>query len=219
MSTATLSKPADWMPDPLYPPPPAVAFDDNRAMPSPGRLAAATLAAVGERLAAQAVALQRPGADVAQGLAAFEAWGLQLQELVQVATHAAQLRHEAVDMGVALLQCLAEWSAEAGRRGAELHGPACTVVVRMNPPALKHLLDLLLEHALQQGRAVRLEVVVSGGFARLLAHIDAAPASACPERETLPWQLLVWLARALSLAPERHAVAGGEVASLLLPLA
>lgn len=217
MSSALAMKPADWMPDPLYPPAPPVAFDPTRVLPSQGRLPAPVLAAIGERLAAEAVALQRDGADRAAGLAALESWGLQLQELAQVVAHAPQLRREAVDLGMALLQSLAEWSSEAGRRGAELHGPACTVLVQLNPAALKHLLDLLIEHALQQGRTVRLDVVTEAGNARLTVHVDAAPASACPERETLAWQLLLWLARSLSLAPERHAVTGGEVVSLVLP--
>ena len=184
----------------------------------PPRLPLQVLAAVGERLAATATGLMNEGADVASELARLERWGLQLQALVQVVTRAPQLRHERVDLGLALLQTLAEWSAEADRCGAELHGPACSVDIDANPAALKHLLDLLVEHALQQGRSVRLDIESDPrqAFARVVVHVDAAPASACPERDTLAWQLLLLLARALVLVPERVAVPGGE--RLVLPL-
>jgi hypothetical protein len=50
----------------------------------------------------------------------------------------------------------------------------------------------------------------------LVVHVDAAPASQSPARETLAWQLLTLLGRALRLAPERQVVPGGE--RLVLPL-
>ncbi|MFO1286479.1 MAG: hypothetical protein U1F49_08070 [Rubrivivax sp.] len=81
-----------------------------------------------------------------------------LQELAHVVARAQQLRQESVDLGLALLQTVAEWSAEAARQGVELHGPACSEPVMANPAALKHLLDLMVEHALQQGRAVRMQI-------------------------------------------------------------
>lgn len=190
----------------------------DRLLPTQGRLPLALLAGIGERLAASALALQDGRVDAAAEGARLERWGLQLQELAQVVARAPQLRQEAVDLGLALLQTLAEWSAEADRCGIELHGPACSVMVRTNPAALKHLLDLLIEHALQQGGVVRMDIQADDGhpFASLVVHVDAAPASQSPVRETLAWQLLTLLARALLLAPERQVVPGGE--RLLLPL-
>ncbi|MFO1267001.1 MAG: hypothetical protein U1F67_09670 [Rubrivivax sp.] len=123
-----------------------------------GALPLPVLAAVGERLAAVASrALAAPDAAAAD-LARLEAFGLQLQELAHVVARAQQLRQESVDLGLALLQTVAEWSAEAARQGVELHGPACSEPVMANPAALKHLLDLMVEHALQQGRAVRMQI-------------------------------------------------------------
>jgi hypothetical protein len=190
----------------------------ERSLPAHGRVSLAVLAGIGERLASSVSQLQRDGTDVQGRLARLEAWGLQLQELAQVVGRAPQLRQERVDLGLALLQTLAEWSGEADRCGVELHGPACSVDVQANPAALKHLLDLLVEHALQQGRSVRLDIESDPrqAFARVVVHVDAAPASACPERDTLAWQLLLLLARALVLVPERVAVPGGE--RLVLPL-
>lgn len=190
----------------------------ERSLPAQGRVSLAVLAGIGERLAASVSQLQRDGADAAGPLARLESWGLQLQELAQVVGRATQLRQERVDLGLALLQTLAEWSGEADRCGVELHGPACSVEVQANPAALKHLLDLLVEHALHQGRSVRLDIETEArqAFARVVVHVDAAPASSCPERDTLAWQLLQLLARALMLVPERVAVPGGE--RLVLPL-
>lgn len=197
---------------------PSASADGERLLPAQGRLPLALLAAIGERLAERALALQDGRADAAAEGARLERWGLQLQELAQVVAHATQLRQEAVDLGLALLQTLAEWSAEADRCGIELHGPACSVLVQANPAALKHLLDLLVEHALQQGGVVRMDIQADEGgpFANLVVHVDAAPASQSPARETLAWQLLALLARALLLAPQRHVVPGGE--RLVLPL-
>ena len=197
------------------------SFDTGpeRSLPTQGRLPLAVLSGIGERLAAEASAQQHTGHGAAAAWERLERWGLQLQELAQVVARAPQLRREPVDLGLALLQTLAEWSAEADRLGVELHGPACSVAVDANPAALKHLLDLLLEHALQQGHSVRLDIVAPDGApdARVLVQVDAAPASSCPVRDTLAWQLLVLLARALALAPLREAVPGGERLSLALP--
>lgn len=203
------------------PPGPEVAAGEpggDHLLPAQGRLPLALLAAIGERLAACALALQDGRADAVAEGARLERWGLQLQELAQVMARAPQLRQEAVDLGLALLQTLAEWSAEADRCGIELHGPARSVMVQTNPAALKHLLDLLIEHALQQGGVVRMDIQADDGhpFAGLVVHVDAAPASQSPARETLAWQLLTLLARALLLAPERQVVPGGE--RLVLPL-
>ena len=194
--------------------PPATAHP----LPAPARPPLALLAAIGEQIAASALALQE-GRVNAQGEGMrLERQGLQLQALAQVIGRAGQLRQESVDLGLALLQTLAEWSAEADRCGIDLHGPACSVLVQANPAALKHLLDLLVEHALQQGRTVRLDVQAVDGHAgaSVVVHVDASPASRSPERETLAWQLLLMLARSLQLAPERHIVPGGE--RLVLPL-
>lgn len=193
----------------------------DQLRPAPGRLPLALLAAIGERLAASALALQDGRADAVATGARLERWGLQLQELAQVMARAPQLRQEAVDLGLALLQTLAEWSAEADRCGIELHGPARSVMVQTNPAALKHLLDLLIEHALQQGGVVRMDIQAddSRPVASLVVHVDAAPASQSPARETTAWQLLTLLGRALRLAPERHVVPGGERLELPLPRA
>lgn len=206
------------VPRPLDAGPPTEEPDGARVLPAQGRLPLSLLSGIGERLASRALALQEAGTDAAAEGARLERWGLQLQELAQVVSHAGQLRQEGVDLGLALLQTLAEWSAEADRCGIELHGPACSVMVQANPAALKHLLDLLVEHGLQQGGAVRMDIQADDGDAqaRLLVHVDAAPASQSPARETLAWQLLVVLARALLLVPERRLVPGGE--RLLLPL-
>lgn len=206
------------VPRPLDLEPAAAGQGADRLLPAQGRLPLSLLTGIGERLAARALALQDGGADAAAEGARLERWGLQLQELAQVVSRATQLRQEAVDLGLALLQTLAEWSAEADRSGIELHGPACSVMVQTNPAALKHLLDLLVEHALQQGGVVRMDIQADDGhpFVRVIVHVDAAPASQSPARETLAWQLLTLLARALLLAPERHVVPGGE--RLVLPL-
>jgi hypothetical protein len=210
-------KPSDWPPTittRLSPPPDAA----ERSLPAQGRVPLAVLAGIGEQLAAGVSAVQRQGGSADAALARLEAWGVQLQELAQVLSRGLQLRQERVDLGLALLQTLAEWSGEADRRGAELHGPACSVQVQCNPAALKHLLDLLLEHGLQQGRSVRLDIEAADAdpFVRLVVQVDAAPASSCPERDTLAWQLVLLLSRALMLVPERSAVPGGE--RLVLPL-
>jgi hypothetical protein len=190
-------------------------------LPSPGRLPLSVLAGIGERLAAAASTLQRAAADPGAELARLERWGLQLQSLAQICTRAPQLRHEPVDLGLAVLQTLAEWSSEADRNGVELHGPACSVAVTASPAALKHLLDLMVEHGLQQGRAVRLDIVAEpdAAFAQVVVMVDCAPATLSPQRDTLAWQLLQLLARSLNLAPERQPVAGGERLRLSLPRA
>jgi hypothetical protein len=148
-----------------------------------------------------------------------------------------------VDLGLALLQTVAENSAEACRRGVELHGPARSVMVHANPAALKHLLDLLVEHAMQQGRVVRLEIdgpAAAAAPARqaplhdsrhesargpaldaepmaltLRVQVSSEP-SACPPRDTLAWLLLRWLAGALGLRVVRQAVERGEWLELSL---
>ncbi len=192
----------------------------ERGLAPQGRLPLPVLAAIGERLAASASSLQAGRQDAEAELARLERWGLQLQALAQVVSHAQQLRHERVDLGLALLQTVAEWSAEAARLGVDLHGPARSIEVDANPAALKHLLDLMIEHALQQGHTVRLDIEGSPGapFARMVVHADAAPATSSPTRDTLAWQLLLLLARALSLAPLREPVAGGERLMLALPV-
>lgn len=214
-----MTEPADPTMNLLDVPRPLDAAAGERLLPAQGRLPLALLTAIGERLAARALVLQEPGFDAAAEGARLERWGLQLQELAQVVARAAQLRREPVDLGLALLQTLAEWSAEADRCGIELHGPACSVLVHTNPAALKHLLDLLIEHALQQGGAVRMDIQADEArpYATLVVHVDAAPANDSPGRETLAWQLLALLARALLLAPERHTVPGGERLELTLP--
>jgi len=146
--------------------------------------------------------------------------GLQLQELAHIVGRAQQLRRESVDLGLALLQTVAEWSAEADRLGAELHGPTHSVMVTANPAALKHLLDLMVEHALQQGSAVRLAIedgAPGPSAVRAVALVSSEPASACPARDTLAWQMLQWLARALGVGVERTAVERGERLALALP--
>lgn len=205
--------------DTLSPEPPQVGL--KVLLPTPGRLPVSVLAGIGERLAAAASTLQRDAADPRAELARLERWGLQLQSLAQICTRAPQLRHESVDLGLALLQTLAEWSSEADHNGVELHGPACSVAVTANPAALKHLLDLLVEHGLQQGRALRLDIVAEPGATsvQLVVMVDCAPATLSPQRDTLAWQLLQLLARALSLTPERQPVAGGERLRLTLPRA
>jgi hypothetical protein len=72
-------------------PPPASA---DHLLPAQGRLPLALLAAIGERLAARALALQDGRADAVAEGARLERWGLQLQELAQVVARAAQLRQE-----------------------------------------------------------------------------------------------------------------------------
>lgn len=205
------------------------------ARPGPARVAASApagpadlplpvFAAVGERLAAVAGRAQRAlPAEAAADLGRLENFGVQLQELAHVVSRAQQLRQEGVDLGLALLQSVAEWSTEAARQGVELHGPACSQVVQANPAALKHLLDLMVEHALQQGRSVRLLVEVDGADhgaesgVRMVAAVSSEPASQSPARDTLAWQLLQWLARGLGLRVEREAVARGERVAVWLP--
>jgi len=189
--------------------------------PGPGRLPLSLLGAIGERVAAAATALQRAGASD-PALEALERFGLQLQELRHVLANAAHLRHERVDLGLALLQTLAEWSAEAARRGVELHGPACSVEVEANPAALKHMLDLLLEHALQCGQALRFEVLPPGDgmpCAQVVVNVDLAPPLAETQAASLSWQLLALLARALGWVPERRTGPDGERIVVPLPKA
>lgn len=206
--------------------PPASALAAPAALPrsgSNGRGAAAlplpALAAVGERLAAVASRALASPAAAASELARLGAFGLQLQELAHVVARVHQLRHESVDLGLALLQTVAEWSAEAARQGVELHGPACSEPVPANPAALKHLLDLIVEHALQQGRVVRLQIELpaDGDGVRLVAAVSSEPASQCPARDTLAWSLLQWFAGALGLRVEREAVPRGERIVVALP--
>jgi hypothetical protein len=80
----------------------------ERSLPAHGRVSLAVLAGIGERLASSVSQLQRDGTDVQGRLARLEAWGLQLQELAQVVGRAPQLRQERVDLGLALLQTLAD---------------------------------------------------------------------------------------------------------------
>lgn len=203
-----------------------------RALPVQTHVPLSLLAAVGERVAEVAMRMQgAPQGDgtsaaVGTALAAvigeaerLERFGLQLQELAQVAARAQQLRREAVDLGMALVQTVAEWSAEANRLGVELHGPACSEPVHANPAALKHLLDLMVEHALQQGRAVRLgvEIPTAGSGVAVVAAVSSEPASQSPVRDTLAWMALQWFARALGLTPVREVVPRGERLTLLLP--
>jgi hypothetical protein len=197
---------------------------DIRTLPVQTHVPLSLLAAVGERVAESATRMQAAAPGDCAGAALAEAerlerFGLQLQELAQVAARAQQLRRESVDLGLALVQTVAEWSAEADRLGVELHGPACSEPVHANPAALKHLLDLMVEHALQQGRAVRLEVEVpaTGSGVAVVATVSSEPASQSPERDTLAWMALQWFARALGLTPARQVVARGERLSLLLP--
>jgi len=212
--------------------PPPEAEPGARSLFGSGRVPLQLLAAVGERLAASVSGMQQqaqsgeavaqPPANTSEAageLARLEQLGLQLQELVQVVARAGQLRHESVDLGLALLQTVAEWSTEADRQGVELHGPARSVLVHANPAALKHLLDLLVEHALQQGRVVRLDIEApaDGPFVYVAANVSAEPASSSPVRDTLAWMLLQWLARALGLSPQRQAVPAGERLMLALP--
>lgn len=203
-----------------------------RALPVQTHVPLSLLAAVGERVAEVAMRMQAApqgdgtSAAVGTALAAvigeaerLERFGLQLQELAQVAARAQQLRREAVDLGMALVQTVAEWSAEANRLGVELHGPVCSEPVHANPAALKHLLDLMVEHALQQGRAVRLgvEIPTSGSGVAVVAAVSSEPASQSPVRDTLAWMALQWFARALGLTPVREVVPRGERLTLLLP--
>ena len=203
-----------------------------RALPVQTHVPLSLLAAVGERVAEVAMRMQAaPQGDdtraaVGTALAAvigeaerLERFGLQLQELAQVAARAQQLRREAVDLGMALVQTVAEWSAEANRLGVELHGPVCSEPVHANPAALKHLLDLMVEHALQQGRAVRLgvEIPTSGSGVAVVAAVSSEPASQSPVRDTLAWMALQWFARALGLTPVREVVPRGERLTLVLP--
>jgi hypothetical protein len=110
-------------------------------------------------------------------------------------------------------RCCRRWpngAAEADRCGVELHGPACSVDVHANPAALKHLLDLLVEHGAAAGPHVRLDIDdATRAAARVVVHADAAPAGRSPARDTLAWQLLLLLAAALVRALERQAVPGG----------
>jgi hypothetical protein len=191
-------------------------------------LPVALLAAIGERMAAAAqVSADESDAKAVPltRLARLEAQGLQLQQLAHIAMRVAgggtPLRREQVDLGLALVQTVAEWSGEAARLGVELHGPALGDAVHTSPAAVKHLLDLLLEHALQQGSSVRLQLEspADGRGVCVVARISSAPASACPARETAAWQLLHWFSRALGWAAEREALAQGERAAVLLPRA
>jgi len=198
-----------------------------RALPLQTHVPLSLLAAVGERVAESAARMQAvPPAERAEAALAearrLERFGLQLQELSQVAARAQQLRHEAVDLGLALVQTVAEWSSEAHRLGVELHGPACSEPVHANPAALKHLLDLMVEHALQQGRAVRLgvEIAPPGPGAIhgvwVVATVNSEPAAQSPARDTLAWMALQWFARALGLTAAREGVPLGERLTLLL---
>jgi len=195
-----------------------------RTLPLQTHVPLSLLAAVGERVAESAARMQAvPPAERAEATLAeaqrLERFGLQLQELAQVAARAQQLRHEAVDLGLALVQTVAEWSADAHRLGVELHGPACSEPVHANPAALKHLLDLMVEHALQQGRAVRLgvEIPASGQGVTVVATVNSEPAAQSPARDTLAWMALQWFARALGLTAARERVPRGERLTLLLP--
>lgn len=102
---------------------PTAARRPPPAQPAQGRVSLAVLAGIGERLAASVSQLQRDGAGAAGPLARLESWGLQLQELAQVVGRATQLRQERVDLGLALLQTLAEWSRP---KPASRHLSNCT---------------------------------------------------------------------------------------------
>lgn len=213
------------------PGPRAVYLTDPPTRPEGQPGAAALLGAAGERLAAGAAALQPlcataagaalEGATLARGLARLEQQGLQLQELALVVSRAPQLRQEPVDLGLALLQTVAEWSSEADRLGVDLHGPASSEVVLANPAALKHLLDLMAEHALQVGRSVRLEVDAPAAQAgvSLVVALDCEPVAPPDAPETPALRLLRWLAHALGLPLRHEATAWGERIVLLLPRA
>ncbi|MCW5632542.1 MAG: hypothetical protein KIT17_04330 [Rubrivivax sp.] len=211
------------------PPPMVRAADAEASAPGAERAAAGgplplpVLSAIGERLAAAGARLQEGGGATVlpDELARLERFGLQLQELAQIVARAQQLRRENVDLGLALLQTVAEWSGEADRLGVELHGPAASEAVQANPAALKHLLDLMVEHTLQQGRVVRLaiELPAEGGGVRLVASVSSEPASQSPQRDTLAWQLLQWFAAALGLVAQREVVPRGERVGVLLPRA
>jgi Tfp pilus assembly pilus retraction ATPase PilT len=84
----------------------------ERSLPAHGRVSLAVLAGIGERLAPASRSCSAT-APTCGRLARLEAWGLQLQELAQVVGRAPQLRHERVDLGLALLQTLAEWSGRS----------------------------------------------------------------------------------------------------------
>lgn len=211
----------------------AVAATPALPMPSAGTLAQVPmnlLAAIGERLAAGIAEVQQgeptPGVQARAEFDRLERLGLQLQELAHIVSRAQQLRRENVDLGLALLQTVAEWSSEADRLGVDLHGPVASVMAHANPAALKHLFDLVVEHALQQGRSVRLDIergpqAQPPGRAEvtMLARVSSEPASSAPARDTLAWLLLGWLARSLGLPVERQAVERGEVIALRLPAA
>ncbi|MBL8286872.1 MAG: HAMP domain-containing histidine kinase [Rubrivivax sp.] len=210
---------APMAPAPAAAPRPGTGNGNGNGNAAAAALPLPLLAAVGERLAAVASRAIASPATAAGELARLEAFGLQLQELAHVVARAQQLRQESVDLGLALLQTVAEWSAEAARQGVELHGPACSEPVLANPAALKHLLDLMVEHALQQGRAVRLQIELpaDGGAVRLVAAVSSEPAAQSPARDTLASSLLQWFARALGLPVEREAVPRGERVVVALP--
>jgi signal transduction histidine kinase len=199
-----LTDPPEAVPSPAAPRPAAAA----------GQVPMRLMAAIGERLAAGICALQcgegLQGPAMQGEAERLERLGLQLQELAHIVGRVQQLRRESVDLGLALLQTVAEWSTEADRLGVELHGPAGSVMVHANPAALKHLLDLVVEHALQQGRAVRLAIEADAAGVQAVAWVSSEPASACLARDTLAWQMLQWLARALGVRAERAAVERGE---------
>jgi hypothetical protein len=142
---------------------------------------------------------------------------LQLQSLGRVCGGHAALVPERVDLGLALLQVRAEWSAELARRGATLEGPAQGAEVRVSAGVLKQVLDLALAHALSLGSTLRSEVAPHGEppLPTLTLAVDL------PGRELfgvspraldeLHWGLLSFLADATGLRLERqvdaHAVA------------
>ena len=78
---------------------------------------------------------------------------------------------------------------------------------------------LAVEHGLQRGRTLRLDVDAPPGaaHARLLLHADRAPHGGPTTGDALPGQLLALLAGALGLPLERQAGPGGELLVLQLP--
>lgn len=179
----------------------------------------ALLAAIGQELAtrgieAQAALKQAPGGPAAAALERVERRGLQLQELAHVLAMARTLAVERVDLGVALLQTLAEWSREASSRGAALHGPASSVEIEVNAAALKHLLDLLMDHLLRHARTITLELEAAEGTGLATLRATASGLHAEPETDALAWQLFLLLARSFGAAPLRECA--GDVERIAL---
>ncbi|MFO1296249.1 MAG: GspE/PulE family protein [Rubrivivax sp.] len=71
----------------------------------------------------------------------------------------------------------------------------------------------------RQGCAVRMQIELpaDGGGVRLVAAVSSEPASQSPARDTLAWQVLQWLTRALGLHAERETAPRGERVVVALP--